>query len=101
MLARVRLAAALSAASLLLSTQAFAFQAPSSSAPPKAADEAYMKERVCETVTVTGSRLGKKKFCATRAEWADQKLQDRQVIEKIQMSPCVPTTSGATGRPSC
>jgi hypothetical protein len=65
-------------------------------APAASADPAQPKpaaagnhERICETITLTGSRLGKKRFCATRAEWADRRLQDRHEIEKIQRSPCV------------
>jgi hypothetical protein len=50
---------------------------------------------------ITGSRLAKKRFCGTRAEWADKRLQDRQAIERIQTSPCVLQPSGGSGRPSC
>jgi hypothetical protein len=58
-------------------------------------------ERICEEVILTGSRLGAKRFCATRAEWEDKKRQDREAIEKAQVGPCMITTTGATGRPSC
>jgi hypothetical protein len=58
-------------------------------------------ERVCENITAIGSRLSKKRVCATRAEWADRKLQDRQAVEKAQTSPCVLQTTGAGGKPSC
>ena len=50
---------------------------------------AWQNEKVCETVTVTGSRLGKKRFCATRAEWEERRRLDRQEVEKAQRSPCV------------
>ncbi len=46
-------------------------------------------ERICEKIVVTGSRLAAKKFCGTRAQWADKQLQDRQEVERIQRSPCV------------
>ena len=46
-------------------------------------------ERVCETITVTGSRLGAKRFCGTRAEWEERRLRDRQEVEKAQRMPCV------------
>ena len=42
-----------------------------------------------------------KKFCGTRAEWADRKRQDRETLEGAQRSPCMITTTGATGRPAC
>ena len=47
-------------------------------------------ERICETITQTGSRLTTKRFCGTRAEWAEKKLQDRQELEKAQRGPCLP-----------
>lgn len=40
---------------------------------------------VCEKQSVTGSRLTTKRVCKTRAQWADERLQDRQGIEKIQV----------------
>ena len=58
-------------------------------------------ERICEEVVLTGSRLGAKRFCGTRAEWDDKKRQDREAIEKAQLGPCVITTTNGTGRPSC
>ena len=58
-------------------------------------------EKICENITAIGSRLSKKRVCATRAEWADRKLQDRQAVERAQTSPCMPQTTGGTGKPSC
>jgi hypothetical protein len=46
-------------------------------------------ERICEDITLTGSRIASKRFCGTRAQWADKRLQDRQEVERIQRSPCV------------
>lgn len=40
--------------------------------------------KVCETVSQVGSRLSKKKICATRAEWAEMKRHDREVIDQVQ-----------------
>lgn len=51
-------------------------QSPKASADPNA--------KVCETVSQLGSRLSKKKVCATRAEWAEMKRQDREVIDHAQ-----------------
>lgn len=65
----------------------------------------YWNEKVCETITVTGSRLGKKKICATRAQWAERRLQDRQDIERSQLSTCMfgsgGVVNGANGKPAC
>jgi hypothetical protein len=62
-------------------------------------------ERICETIIPIGSRIGAKKFCGTRAEWADRKRQDREALERAQLSPCVMThmVQGANGNghPSC
>ena len=46
-------------------------------------------ERICEKITPVGSRLATKRFCGTRAEWADRKLQDKQALERAQLGPCV------------
>ena len=58
-------------------------------------------EKICENITLVGSRLAKKRVCATRAEWADRKLQDRQAVEKAQTSPCMLQTTGGNGKPRC
>lgn len=58
-------------------------------------------ERICETITPIGSRIGAKRFCGTRAEWADRKRQDRDALDAAQKSPCVASNVTATGRSSC
>lgn len=58
-------------------------------------------ERICANITMTGSRLAVKRFCGTRAQWADKQLQDRQEVDRVQRSPCVYQATGATGRSSC
>jgi hypothetical protein len=56
-------------------------------------------ERICENIVLTGSRLATKRFCGTRAEWAERKRQDREALEQAQMGPCQMTHSvrGANG----
>ena len=60
--------------------------------------------KVCETVASAGTRLGKK-ICATRAEWADRKRQDREAVEQAQRSAtfaCTVAPSTTDGRgPTC
>lgn len=46
-------------------------------------------ERICETITPIGSRLATKRICATRAEWAVRKAEDKQALERAQAGPCV------------
>jgi hypothetical protein len=71
--------------------------APAPAQPPRADPN----ERICETITMTGSRLNKKRFCASRAEWQEMRLRDRQEVERAQMSPCVRQTNAMSGKPSC
>jgi hypothetical protein len=46
-------------------------------------------EKVCETLSVVGSRLATKRVCATRAEWAEKRKQDREETEKAQRLGCL------------
>ena len=65
-----------------------------SATPASGTDKAqtdYLNERICRTEEVTGSRLSKKKVCKTRSQWADQQLQDRQEIERVQTQRSVKT----------
>jgi hypothetical protein len=50
-------------------------------------------EKICETVKPLGSRVVTKRVCATRAEWADYRRQDRDAIDKAQRVGCM--TQGA------
>ncbi len=68
--------------------------APATAAPTASAEKAqtdYLNERICRSEEVTGSRLTKKKVCKTRSQWADQQLQDRQEIERVQTQRSVKT----------
>jgi hypothetical protein len=59
-------------------------------------------EKVCENLTVVGSRLAKKRVCATRAEWEDRRRQDRQAVDQIQkqiVGPCQVTPGSRNGGP--
>lgn len=59
-------------------------------------------EKVCETIPVIGSRLGKKRVCATRAEWEERKREDRQAVDQMQkqlVGPCQYTPSSRNGGP--
>lgn len=82
-----------------LSAQAPVAPAPSKVPPNTTTGD--MNERICENITPIGSRLATKRFCGTRAEWADRKRQDREALEAAQRGPCVISTTGSTGRPAC
>jgi len=58
-------------------------------------------ERICENITITGSRLASRRFCGTRAEWAERKRADREALDSAQRSPCMLTHNNGSGRPAC
>lgn len=72
--------AATAAPALAQSTTASANQASASAAPVNNPNEI-----VCEKQETTGSRIGARRVCMSRAEWADRKLQDRQELERVQV----------------
>lgn len=57
-------------------------------------------ERICEKITVTGSRLATHTVCATRSEWDRRRLEERQLIDRSQMAPCV-EMSVSGGKAQC
>ena len=77
------------AAALLAGTAGSAAAQAQTSAPTQtqaAAKPAYnANEIVCEKQETTGSRLGAKRVCMTRSEWAERRLQDRQELERVQV----------------
>ena len=72
--------AATAVPALAQSTAASANQAPANAAPVNNPNEI-----VCEKQETTGSRIGARRVCMSRAEWADRKLQDRQELERVQV----------------
>ena len=70
---------------LVASTMAVAQGAPPPQSSPQAAKPAdNANEVVCEKQEVTGSRISTKRVCMTRAQWAEQRHEDRMEIEKVQ-----------------
>lgn len=57
-------------------------------------------EKVCEDITILGSRLAVKRVCATRAQWAEKRRRDRDLVDQAQRSPCV-VSSVQGGKPAC
>ena len=70
------------ASTLILAASLVAPSAIAQTAPASA--DRDPNEKVCETSSQVGSRLSKKKICATRAEWAEMKRQDRETVEQVQ-----------------
>lgn len=60
-------------------------------------------QRICEDVTQVGSRIATKRICATRAEWAEKRKQDKEVVDDAQRSANVGcnTINTHSGTPSC
>ena len=73
------------AAFLVTPSLAQASGSPSSQPAAEKPAPGSPNEVVCQKQEVTGSRLGQKRICKTRAQWADQRLQDRQEVEKVQV----------------
>lgn len=57
-------------------------------------------EKICEDITLVGSRLAVKRVCATRAQWAEKRRRDREMVDQAQKSPCVVGSTGG-GAPVC
>lgn len=45
-------------------------------------------EVLCERVEQVGTRLGAKRTCMTRAQWAEQKARNREIVEQAQQQRC-------------
>ena len=70
---------------LLFAIAAMAVAPPVTAAPDsKRAVAADPNRKICQEVGTIGTRLGKKKICATAAEWAEKKRQDRDVVDQSQ-----------------
>ena len=73
------------AAAGLLASAPVAAQTPAATVPAASNPKADTNNQVvCEKQEVTGSRIGTRRVCMTRAQWADLRLQDRQEIERAQ-----------------
>jgi hypothetical protein len=59
-------------------------QAPASQSPPATQKPNVAEEVICKKEESTGSRIGAKRVCMTRTQWADRLLQDRQELERAQ-----------------
>jgi len=47
-------------------------------------------EQICQNIEDTGSRLSRSRICRTRAEWAEQRRAQREIIERNQQSRVSP-----------
>ena len=83
----VYLSAAAMVLSPLVAAPAYAQQDQSQQQQQQNARKALDPNQVvCEKQEETGSRLGGKRVCMTRSQWAEQRRLDRQEIDKAQVS---------------
>lgn len=45
-------------------------------------------ETICESSPELGSRLVRHRVCMTRAQWAERRQADRQIVEHSQLQSC-------------
>lgn len=82
---------------------AVAGTAPAEAVAAPAASATDPNERICESIPEIGSRLAKKRVCATRAEWDERRRLDREAVEQAQKligGPCQSTPSARNGGPT-
>lgn len=90
------------AASLVLAVSAIAVPMTAQAAP--GANARDPNERVCEIVSQVGSRLSKKKVCATRAQWADMRKDQKDSVEWLQRQgtiACMPDSQSSSAGMRC
>ena len=52
----------------------------------KAVTHGKPNRKVCKTVESTGSRLNRAKICKTAREWAEQQVETKENLERMQRS---------------
>lgn len=72
------------ALTLVLAGLALSPAAAAAADPPAGKAPRDPNEIVCEKQEVLGSRLSTKRVCMTRAQWQDQRMQDRMDLDKSQ-----------------
>ena len=78
---------------IALPAAAIALAAAAPPAEQPASDKAPDPNQIiCEKQTVVGSRLAVKRICKTRAQWAVDRLQDRQDLERVQTQRGIPSS---------
>lgn len=63
-----------------------AYAQPASNASPNGAGArgAQSNGMICRTIAETGARLARSRVCKTREEWAEQRRETRQNIDRAQ-----------------
>lgn len=79
----------LAAAALLFGGVAAGVHAAPAEQSVSGKDDADPNKKICRSMGETGSRLKVKKICMTKAEWEEQRRQQRMAIEHGQTAACV------------
>jgi len=60
-------------------------------------------QKICQDITMVGSRLATKRICATRAQWEAQKRDSKDDVERMQREIKLQCQAPGTitGSPSC
>lgn len=77
---------------------------PAPTTAPATATGLDPNEKICQNVAQIGSRLSKKRICATRAEWEERNRLDREAVAQAQKQiggPCSVASNKNVGAPSC
>lgn len=83
---------------------ASALSAPVTAQAATSAQVRDPNEKICETVSQVGSRLSKKKVCATRAEWAVMRKDQKETVETMQRQgtiACMPDAQSSSAGMRC
>ena len=82
---------------------AMAGTAPAEAVASPPANTTDPNEKICEDIVPLGSRLAKKRVCATRAEWDERRRLDREAVSQAQKligGPCQTTPAARNGGPT-
>jgi hypothetical protein len=82
------------AALVALCFAAPAFAAGDETNSQQAENDDSKSQVVCQVQRVTGSRLAAKRVCLTREQWADQRRQQRQDLQRAQGARQGPDITG-------
>ena len=90
----MKIVRSLSMAALLLSASLAPANAETVKKAPKDSQTYNPDEKVCEDVTMLGSRLVKKRACTTRAQWEEKRRMQRGEIDRAQTQICAQNRPG-------
>ena len=56
-------------------------------ATPAGQEAAEQEKQICRSVSEIGSRLNRRRVCATRAQWDEMRLQNRLTADRMNSKP--------------